>query len=85
MFSVGGWSSGSPSKSIETYDPRADIWQLFEPTDISPRAYHGCICIDHFIYVIGGFGINIGITNKQKTFFSSELFFNKDRFKYYSS
>lgn len=26
MFVVGGWSGGSPTNSIETYDTRADRW-----------------------------------------------------------
>ncbi|CAF0715893.1 unnamed protein product [Brachionus calyciflorus] len=52
---VGGWSIGSPTHSIETYDPKADIWQNFEYVDRAPRAYHGCILLGDYIYIIGGF------------------------------
>lgn len=53
---VGGWSGGSPTSSIETYDPRAGIWQSFEHLDKTPRAYHGCLVMKGYIFVIGGFG-----------------------------
>ena len=33
MFVVGGWSSGSPTNAIETYDTRADRWILIEQPD----------------------------------------------------
>jgi kelch-like protein 10 len=26
MFAIGGWSGGSPTSAIETYDTRADRW-----------------------------------------------------------
>ncbi|RNA32402.1 kelch 10, partial [Brachionus plicatilis] len=52
---VGGWSSGSPTNSIETFDPQASIWQNFDYLDKAPRAYHGCLVIGDCIYIIGGF------------------------------
>ena len=33
MFAVGGWSGGSPTNVIETYDTRADRWITIETTD----------------------------------------------------
>ncbi len=33
MFVVGGWSGGSPTNVIETYDTRADRWVMCESTD----------------------------------------------------
>jgi len=33
MFVVGGWSGGSPTNVIETYDTRADRWITVEHAD----------------------------------------------------
>ena len=33
LFVIGGWSGGSPTNVIETYDTRADRWVLCESTD----------------------------------------------------
>lgn len=41
LFAIGGWSAGSPTNFIETYDTRADRWLLSVDTDLVPRAYHG--------------------------------------------
>jgi hypothetical protein len=56
LISIGGWYNKCPTNLIEIYDPRADLWQNFCITDESPRAYHGCITIGGFVYVIGGYG-----------------------------
>ncbi|XP_018325895.1 kelch-like protein 10 isoform X2 [Agrilus planipennis] len=55
LFAVGGWSAGSPTNFIETYDARADRWLLVMDTDNSPRAYHGLCALNGLIYMIGGF------------------------------
>ncbi|XP_035707332.1 kelch-like protein 10 [Folsomia candida] len=55
IFAVGGWSAGSPTAFIETYDIRADRWFLLNNTDSTPRAYHGLVAVGHFVYMIGGF------------------------------
>ncbi|XP_023213758.1 kelch-like protein 10 [Centruroides sculpturatus] len=56
IFAIGGWSSGSPTDYIETYDSRADRWVKMNEVDpAGPRAYHRCAVIDHNIYIIGGF------------------------------
>ncbi|XP_052241378.1 kelch-like protein 10 [Dreissena polymorpha] len=58
LFVVGGWSGGSPTNIVETYDTRADTWSIIDTMDAGPRAYHGTVCIGHVIYVIGGFDGN---------------------------
>ncbi|XP_046387558.1 kelch-like protein 10 [Ischnura elegans] len=56
LFVMGGWSGGTPTNFMETYDTRADRWITVEETDPSgPRAYHGSAVIGHKIFVIGGF------------------------------
>ncbi|CAG9561424.1 unnamed protein product [Danaus chrysippus] len=55
LFAVGGWSAGSPTSFVETYDTRADRWFLSIHMDLSPRAYHGLCTLNNFIYMIGGF------------------------------
>ncbi|CAH0729985.1 unnamed protein product, partial [Brenthis ino] len=55
LFAVGGWSAGSPTSFVETYDTRADRWFLSIHMDLSPRAYHGLCTLNNLIYMIGGF------------------------------
>ncbi|XP_076328098.1 kelch-like protein 10 [Tachypleus tridentatus] len=56
MFAIGGWSGGSPTNFIETYDTRADRWVKVDEVDpMGARAYHKCAVINFDIYVIGGF------------------------------
>ncbi|XP_026463308.1 kelch-like protein 10 [Ctenocephalides felis] len=56
LFAIGGWSGGSPTNYIETYDTRADRWVRVEEVDpAGPRAYHGTAVVNTNIYVIGGF------------------------------
>jgi kelch-like protein 10 len=54
LFAIGGWSGGSPTSFIETYDTRADRWIRVEEVD-SPRAYHGTIALGFDIVIVGGF------------------------------
>ncbi|XP_017774003.1 PREDICTED: kelch-like protein 10 isoform X2 [Nicrophorus vespilloides] len=58
LFAVGGWTAGSPTNFIETYDTRADRWLLSRDNDLVPRAYHGICTLDGLIYMIGGFDGN---------------------------
>ncbi|KAK2586942.1 hypothetical protein KPH14_009870 [Odynerus spinipes] len=58
LFAIGGWSAGSPTSFVETYDTRADRWFLSVSTDLTPRAYHGLCALDDLIYMIGGFDGN---------------------------
>lgn len=53
LFAVGGWSAGSPTNFLETYDSRADRWLFSVDTDSSPRAYHGLCTLNGLIYMIG--------------------------------
>lgn len=55
LFAIGGWSGGSPTNAIETYDARADKWVNVTSQEESPRAYHGTAFLKGFVYVIGGF------------------------------
>ncbi|GIY24301.1 kelch-like protein 10 [Caerostris darwini] len=59
LFTIGGWSGGSPTNLIETYDTKADRWIKVKETDpAGPRAYHKLAVIGYDIYVIGGFDGN---------------------------
>lgn len=58
LFAIGGWSAGSPTNFVETYDVRADCWLLSTDTDSVPRAYHGLCTLKGLIYMIGGFDGN---------------------------
>lgn len=57
VFAVGGWSIGTPTAVVESYDSRADRWlrpeHMLDPQ--GARAYHGCAILDNKMYVIGGF------------------------------
>nr|CAD7452780.1 unnamed protein product [Timema tahoe] len=55
LFAIGGWSGGSPTNFMETYDTRADRWVKVEVDPTGPRAYHGTAVVVNSIYVIGGF------------------------------
>ncbi|XP_050300520.1 kelch-like protein 10 [Anthonomus grandis grandis] len=58
LFAIGGWSAGSPTSFIETYDNRADKWLVSKDTDVLARAYHGICTYNGKIYIIGGFDGN---------------------------
>nr|XP_037288032.1 kelch-like protein 10 [Rhipicephalus microplus] len=56
LFVIGGWSNGSATSLVESYDCRANRWLTFlNDRDIMPRAYHGLVALDNLIYMIGGF------------------------------
>ncbi|XP_025926963.1 kelch-like protein 10 isoform X1 [Apteryx rowi] len=55
LFAIGGWSGGSPTNAIETYDARADKWVNVTCQQESPRAYHGAAYLKGYVYIIGGF------------------------------
>nr|XP_042903275.1 kelch-like protein 10 [Parasteatoda tepidariorum] len=59
LFAFGGWSGGSPTNLIETFDTKADRWINIEEVDpVGPRAYHKLAVIGTDIYIIGGFNGN---------------------------
>ncbi len=43
LFVIGGWSGGSPTNVIETYDTRADRWVLCESTDKGQFLHARCV------------------------------------------
>lgn len=56
LFAIGGWSGGSSTAIIETYDTKSDRWtRILNEDTYGPRAYHATIVVDNFIYVFGGF------------------------------
>ncbi|XP_026796983.1 kelch-like protein 10 [Pangasianodon hypophthalmus] len=55
LLAIGGWSRGSPTNAIEAYDTRAERWVDVTCNDESPRAYHGTVYLNGFVYCIGGF------------------------------
>ena len=48
LMAIGGWSGGSPTNAVETYDCRAEQWTNITANECfsneRPRAYHGTIC-----------------------------------------
>lgn len=55
LMAIGGWSGQSPTNEIEVYDVRANRWVDVTDVDWTPRAYHGSVMLDGFIYCMGGF------------------------------
>ncbi|XP_071040748.1 kelch-like protein 10 [Parasteatoda tepidariorum] len=58
IFVMGGWSAGSATTIMETFDVRTERWFLSMHSDSVPRAYHGMLWHQKRIYVIGGFDGN---------------------------
>ncbi|XP_018410015.1 PREDICTED: kelch-like protein 10 [Nanorana parkeri] len=55
LLAIGGWSGGSPTNAIESYDCRAGCWVNVICDEESPRAYHGMAYLNGYVYLIGGF------------------------------
>ncbi|KAM5148024.1 kelch-like protein 10 [Mantella aurantiaca] len=55
LLAIGGWSTSNPTNAIEAYDCRADHWVDVAWGDESPRAYHGSVYLNGYVYLIGGF------------------------------
>ncbi|XP_063239495.1 kelch-like protein 10 [Bacillus rossius redtenbacheri] len=56
LLAIGGWSGGSPTTYMESYDCRADWWiPVYEVDPAGARAYHGTAVMGFDIYIIGGF------------------------------
>ncbi|XP_054713868.1 kelch-like protein 10 [Uloborus diversus] len=58
IFVMGGWSAGSATNVVETYDVKCGRWFISLTADTSPRAYHGMVWHQGSLYVIGGFDGN---------------------------
>ncbi|XP_037637456.1 kelch-like protein 10 [Sebastes umbrosus] len=54
ILAVGGWEDKSPTNRIDLYDVRADSWVRADISN-APRAFHGCVFLNGFLYSIGGF------------------------------
>lgn len=55
LLAIGGWSGGDPTNGIEAYDIRADRWINVTNNLERPRAYHGAIFLNGYVYCVGGF------------------------------
>ncbi|XP_047464383.1 kelch-like protein 10 [Mugil cephalus] len=55
LFAIGGWSGGDPTNAIEAYDVRADCWINVTNNLERPRAYHGAVFLNGYVYCVGGF------------------------------
>ena len=55
MLSSGGWSEGNPICDIEAYDIPADLWINVSDKLEYPRAYHGTVFLNGYVYFLGGF------------------------------
>nr|XP_054601542.1 kelch-like protein 10 [Nothobranchius furzeri] len=53
LLAIGGWNDGFPTNAIEAYDVRAERWITVENME-RPRAFHGSVFLDGFVYCIGG-------------------------------
>ncbi|XP_036408779.1 kelch-like protein 10 [Megalops cyprinoides] len=53
LLAIGGWSGSNPTNAIESYDMRANCWVNVSHEE-SPRAYHGAVFLNGFVYCIGG-------------------------------
>ncbi|XP_036395898.1 kelch-like protein 10 [Megalops cyprinoides] len=55
LLAIGGWSGSVPTNAIESYDARAGCWVNVTQEQESPRAYHGTVYLDGFVYCLGGY------------------------------
>ncbi|XP_062285987.1 kelch-like protein 10 [Scomber scombrus] len=55
LLTIGGWVKDCPTESVEIYDVRADRWVTLSNNGKAPRAFHGCVYLNGFVYCIGGF------------------------------
>ncbi|XP_035253424.1 kelch-like protein 10 [Anguilla anguilla] len=54
LLAIGGWSGNRPTSVVESYDTQANCWVTVAQTE-SPRAYHGTVYLDGFVYCVGGY------------------------------
>ncbi|XP_036408745.1 kelch-like protein 10 [Megalops cyprinoides] len=55
LLAIGGWSGNTPTNVIESYDIQADTWVNVTQKEDNPRAYHGTVYLDGFVYCVGGY------------------------------
>ncbi|KAM9439693.1 kelch-like protein 10 [Clarias gariepinus] len=59
LVAIGGWCREVPTNAVEVYDPRAKHWVNVTLCSEDPRAYHGTVFLNGFLYCIGGYdGVN---------------------------
>lgn len=54
LLAVGGWRANNPISDIEAFDVCAGQWVKVAHSLECPRAYHGTVCLDGFLYCVGG-------------------------------
>uniref|UniRef100_A0A8C6PSE9 Kelch like family member 10 n=1 Tax=Nothobranchius furzeri TaxID=105023 RepID=A0A8C6PSE9_NOTFU len=55
LLAVGGWTDGSPTGVIESYNPNYDLWVKIPFSEETSRTYHGVVLFNGSLYFIGGF------------------------------
>ncbi|KAM9343930.1 kelch-like protein 10 [Pholidichthys leucotaenia] len=55
LLAIGGWSDINPTNGIEAYDFKANHWRDVTNPLECPRAYHGSVFLNGFVYCVGGF------------------------------
>ncbi|CAL9703863.1 unnamed protein product [Knipowitschia caucasica] len=55
LLAIGGCSEGDATNAIEAYNYKTDFWTNISSQEENPRAHHGSIVVDGFLYCLGGF------------------------------
>lgn len=55
LLAIGSCAKDFLTESIEVYNVRTDSWMRLANNGEAPRAFHGCIYLNGFVYCIGGF------------------------------
>ncbi|KAM9342471.1 kelch-like protein 10 [Pholidichthys leucotaenia] len=56
LLAIGGWSGPNPINGFEAYDFQANQWKDVTNPLECPRAYHGAVFLNGFVYCVGGVG-----------------------------
>jgi len=54
IYAIGGYDGKTHLNSVEEYNPDTNKWKILSPM-VTPRCAHGCIALNGYIYVFGGF------------------------------
>ncbi|KAM9317859.1 kelch-like protein 10 [Pholidichthys leucotaenia] len=55
LLAIGGWSDGKSTNGIEAYDFQANHWKDVTNPLECPRADHGAVFLNGFVYCLGGY------------------------------
>ncbi|KAM9365898.1 kelch-like protein 10 [Pholidichthys leucotaenia] len=55
LLAIGGWSGPNATNGIEAYDFQANHWRDVTNPLEHPRAHHGAVFLNGFVYCVGGF------------------------------